>query len=240
MQIKDIIQTLINAQTIADQIIDLTDQSERLPSQLASTKHRLAEVQEENNKLDTKIKLERNGIKKCEDEIAAIEKRISDLQNKQNEAKTNKDYKGFQDAIIKHRKEIDSFEEQILVHMDKIDELNEGKPSIDKKIKFQEDQLAKKKKELDENYDDLVGQINVLKDQKAEMFKDVIEETVELFDKLLEQRNGRAVVEVDDTRSCTGCHNELNVPTIQQLQATNEIVTCPSCGRIIYLAEYFN
>jgi len=240
MLIKDIIQTLIKGQAIADEIFELTEEADKLPTQLSTTKRRLSEVNEENSKLESKIKIEKNGIKKCEDDIAAIEKRISDLQNKQNEAKTNKDYKGFQDAIDKHRKEIDDFEEQILIHMDKIDELNEGKPVIAEKIKFQEQQLAKKKKELDDNYDVLNEKINKLKDEKSELFKDVVEDTVELFDKLLDQRNGRAVVPVDEMRSCTGCHNELNVPTIQQLQATNEIVTCPSCGRIMYLPEYFS
>ena len=127
-----------------------------------------------------------------------------------------------------------------LGHMDKIDKLNESKPGIAERVNFQEQQLAKKKQKLDDNFDNLTAQISKLKDEKAELFKEIIEDTVELFEKLLDLRNGRAVVGVDEKRSCTGCHNELNIPTVQQLQATNEIVTCPSCGRIIYLPELFN
>ncbi|MCD4656423.1 MAG: hypothetical protein K8S87_02650 [Planctomycetes bacterium] len=240
MIIKEIIQILIQAQKIENEIQTLSEDKDRLPMQLSSTTRRLGEVSNEMNAIETKIKLEQVGIKKCEEEIAGIERRISELQSKQNEAKSNKDYKGFQDAIEKHRRDIDDFEVQQLEHMEKIDTLNGSKPLIKERIEFQEQQLAKKKKELDDNFDNLSKQIDVLKQRKAELFKEIAVDTTEIFDKLIEQRNGQAVVGVDEKRSCIGCHNELNIPTIHQLLATNEIVTCPSCGRILFLPKLFD
>jgi len=240
MYIKDIIQILIKAQEIEFEIQRLSEECEFLPAQLSSTKRRLGEVNNEMQKIDTDINIERMSIKKCEEEIAGVERRISDLQNKQNEAKSNKDFKGFQDAIEKHRKDIDDVEVRLLVHMEKIDSLNESKPSILSKINFQEQQHAKKKQELDDNYNNLSKQIDELKQKKTEMLDGIAIDTVETFNKLIKHCNGLAVASVDDKRSCTGCHNELNIPTMQQLLATNEIVTCPSCGRIIYLPELFS
>ncbi len=240
MHIKDIIQILIEAQEIEFIIQRLSEECERLPAQLLSTKRRLGEVSNEMQVLETEINIEQKGIKKCEEEIAGIERRITDLQSKQNETKSNKDYKSFQDAIEKHRKNIDEIEIRQLLHLEKIDVLNGSKPTISEKIKFQEQQLVKKKQDLDDNYNNLSKQIDDLRNRKAELFTEIAEDTIETFNKLIEHCNGIAVAGVDDKRSCIGCHNELNIPTIQQLLATNEIVTCPSCGRIIYLPELFS
>lgn len=240
MHIKDIIQILIKAQAIEFEIQRLSEDCERLPAQLSSTKRRLGEVNNEMLKIDTDINIEQMSIKKCEEEIAGVERRISDLQSKQNETKSNKDYKGFQDAVEKHRKDIDNLEVRLLVHMETIDSLNESKPAILGKIKFQEQQHSKKKQELDDNYNNLSKQIDELRQKKIELLDGIAIDTVETFNKLIKHCNGIAVASVDNKRSCTGCHNELNIPTIQQLLATNEIVMCPSCGRVIYLPELFS
>ncbi|MFT5689637.1 MAG: putative nucleic acid-binding Zn-ribbon protein [Planctomycetota bacterium] len=62
--------------------------------------------------------------------------------------------------------------------------------------------------------------------------KDVLTE----YEKLLEAREGQALAMLED-RTCQGCY--VGVPTniYVKLMRAHELVTCPSCLRILYLPE---
>ena len=237
MDLKDIIKTLIEAQNLELEIQDLSKRKDRLPEQLKSTNQKLTDELDSLKSSDSKIKVKQIEIKKSEDEVVETEKRISELRKQQNEAKTNKDYKSFEDAIGKLKSQIDNKEETQLVLMEEIDNINSAKMKIQEKIKFQQKLLDEKKKELDDNYSNLEVKIKEHIDKEINLLSTINEQTVQQFKKLIEHRNYQAIVPVDENRICTGCASELNLPVIQKLMACNQIVACPFCSRIIYLEE---
>jgi len=53
------------------------------------------------------------------------------------------------------------------------------------------------------------------------------------FNRLMQNRNGRAVVHIEND-ACTGCNTKLRMPLIYKLRAEGSI-TCEYCQRILYL-----
>ena len=112
-------------------------------------------------------------MREHENEVADLQKRIEELKKQQNEAKTNKDYRAFQEAIGKIEEAIDGNENEQLAIMEKIEELNSSKPAILDKIDFQKKQLKKKEQALNENFDALIAEIKALEQQQTDLFSGI-------------------------------------------------------------------
>ena len=65
--------------------------------------------------------------------------------------------------------------------------------------------------------------------------------TIALFDRLSERYEGEVLAEVERTNPrrddflCTGCHMSLRVEVANMLKSRDELVTCKSCGRILFM-----
>jgi predicted nucleic acid-binding Zn-ribbon protein len=60
--------------------------------------------------------------------------------------------------------------------------------------------------------------------------------TLRLYDRLRTTRGGQAVAEVKQ-RTCQGCRVTLTAAYEQRLRHGDQLVTCQSCGRILYLTS---
>ena len=95
--------------------------------------------------------------------------------------------------------------------------------------------------------DDLIGKINErevnLKKELAEVQATraqaaaaVDEPTRNRYERILKSKGENVVVGVEHS-SCGGCHMKLQAQTLVSCQSNGDIVTCPSCGRILYFTR---
>jgi uncharacterized protein len=54
------------------------------------------------------------------------------------------------------------------------------------------------------------------------------------YEFLLERRSGLAVVEVDETGCCSGCHVQIPPQTLLEVRRTQSLRVCPMCQRILF------
>jgi uncharacterized protein len=55
------------------------------------------------------------------------------------------------------------------------------------------------------------------------------------YDSLLERRQGLAVVEIDSTGCCAGCHVQIPPQTLIEIRRTGALRVCPMCQRILFV-----
>jgi predicted nucleic acid-binding Zn-ribbon protein len=87
---------------------------------------------------------------------------------------------------------------------------------------------------LSEHENQVVGK-GRLTEQIAELGQKLDEALLNKFNRLLQGRNGRAVVPMEND-VCMGCNTKLRTPLIYKLRAEGS-VTCESCQRILYLPK---
>jgi predicted nucleic acid-binding Zn-ribbon protein len=87
---------------------------------------------------------------------------------------------------------------------------------------------------LSEHENQVVGQ-GRLTEQIAELEQKLDEALRTKFNRLLQGRNGRAVVPMEND-VCTGCNTKLRTPLIYKLRAEGS-VACESCQRILFLPK---
>ena len=69
--------------------------------------------------------------------------------------------------------------------------------------------------------------------QKEKLLKDVNEKIVVFYEKIRKWAGNTAVVPVRK-QACYGCFMKINDKTYSAVVKSDDIVTCPYCGRILY------
>jgi uncharacterized protein len=69
--------------------------------------------------------------------------------------------------------------------------------------------------------------------EKEAVLQAISQETLKLYQQLRRRKHGAAVASVSDG-GCSICGQALTPANLQAIRASNQLVFCPSCGRILY------
>lgn len=181
----------------------------------------LSELQQKQHKLDGELELLSQKIEKEESrmmsgtimnskELSAIQAEIMSLRKKRDEMETED---------LEEMEVLDGFRLEIKKAEELIARVTEQERLARKAY---EDELAEKQRELAE----LEAQRDALKER-------LDPETVAIYEKLLEQKDGLAVVEIIQGRSCGGCRIEFSRTQIDRFQHEEGVFRCEFCRRML-------
>ncbi len=181
----------------------------------------LSELQQKQHKLDGELELLSQKIEKEESrmmsgtimnskELSAIQAEIMSLRKKRDEMETED---------LEEMEELDGFRLESKKAEELIARVTEQERLARKAY---EDELAEKQRELAE----LEAQRDALKER-------LDPETVAIYEKLLEQKDGLAVVEIIQGRSCGGCRIEFSRTQIDRFQHEEGVFRCEFCRRML-------
>jgi predicted nucleic acid-binding Zn-ribbon protein len=171
--------------------------------------------------------------KKLEGDVQAAEQKISKLRDQMLGAKTNEQYRAFQNEIGHFEKEIRKCEDRIL------DLMGESEP-LDANVKKAEGALAQEKKQVegekkiatektDADKKELASATGERKAAAAQLRPPVLNQ----YERNRARWHGAAVAEVQDGR-CSACHISLRPQFIEDVKHGDDLYRCESCGRFIY------
>jgi uncharacterized protein len=201
--------------------------------------------------LEQEFKQHASSIQEIQDRKTETQHKKNELEIRINETKTSleranrnlttaadtKQYEAAMREIDALNKQISGFETQILELLEEVDEtdkiLDERKEEIDSlqsnwdtTQKDFDKQLKSDKKE----YAELTG-------ARQTVFADVSPRLAAVYNRLITRsRDGIAVAEVKEG-ACSACFMNLRKQMLVQLKTTNEIFTCESCTRILYIDQ---
>ncbi len=215
--------------------------------QLTSAKAQLAQVEPERTALQTRAAATQAGLAAAKERVKHIESQRKQLEldvdakktliekyaNQQLQTRKNEEYKALAHEIETCKGDISKIEDKQIELMEQTEvaqkqvavalgEANEAKKLVDEKIS----DLAKR----EENLKKELAQLETDRDQLAAAVDEVARSR---YERLLKSKGGIVVVGVQHG-VCGGCHMKLQTQTVVSCQAQNEIVTCSSCGRILY------
>ena len=170
--------------------------------------------------------------KKLEGDIQAHEGKISKLRDQMLQAKTNEQYRAFQNEISYAEGEIRKAEDRILGLME------EAEP-LDKNVKASEIDLKKQQGHVE-------GEKKTARERTAAAQKELAEKTGERqsvsgqmdgkfyveYERIRKKTKNTPIAEVVDGH-CDACRISLRPQFFQDLRKGDKIMSCESCGRIL-------
>jgi predicted nucleic acid-binding Zn-ribbon protein len=210
----------------------------------------LAKLPQDESRAKAKLAGDTAAVKKAHDEFLAAElavkkiemdaetrrTTIKRLKNQQFETKKNEEYNALGHEVTRYEKDLDEFETRELEAMESVD-------SFRKAYKEAEALLAKTQKVVDDDlatikqrHGNLEAQAAEVQAERDKLVKEVPEDHLPLYEKLMKSKDGMAIASLRDGK-CTGCHMKVIASTGIAVQQGKEVTQCENCGRILAMDE---
>jgi predicted nucleic acid-binding Zn-ribbon protein len=226
------IQHAVRLQILDDKAAALTKEIAALPKHIAEIEKKLESHLRQLDHDKAALAANQRDRKRLEGDIQTHDQKISKLKSQMMEAKTNEQYRAFQQEIDFAGQEIRKAEDRILELM------TEAEP-LDRNVKAAEASLAGEKKIVEaeksqarERTAEDQKQIDALKAERAGIIAAMTPAVAANYERIRKGR-GVAVSEVSSGR-CSRCNITLRPQFFQDLKKGDKIMTCESCGRMLY------
>ncbi len=237
ISVKDQIKKLIEIQKIDGEVYHLKEQLilkpkevEALKELFESKKTKLHELEGNLKNLSLDRKAKELDLKTREEQIAKSNAQLSAL-------KTNKEYSAKISEIENIKADKSLLEEKILLSMDDSDALTEDINKEKGNVAEEEKKYLSAKKQVEEDVKVIEDRIKVLEGQRNQLIPEIDPNYLNKYEKILNNKQGIAIVPILSGASCGGCFINLNPQMINSLRMQEEMICCEMCTRILYLEE---
>ena len=220
-------------QALDSRIHELTDEISRLPKHIAEIESQLQShknaLQADQNSLVENQKTRRA----LEGEISAAQQKLGRIKAQMNEAKTNEQYRAFQHEIDYEEQEIRKVEDHILDKMVEAESLEQNVRAAEKALEAEGKKVATEVEQMRARVARDEEEAAIKKAERDELASQVSADVLRTYERVLKSRGGVAVARADAER-CLTCNVLLRPQFSNIMRSSAEILTCESCGRILY------
>ena len=220
-------------QALDTRIQELTDEINRLPKYIAEIE---SQFQSHKKALqadqDSLVENQKNR-RALEGEISAAQQKLGRIKAQMNEAKTNEQYRAFQHEIDYEEQEIRKVEDHILDKMVEAESLEQNVKAAEKALEAEGKKVATEVEQMRARVARDEEEAAAKKAERGELASQVSAGVLQIYERVRKSRKGLAVARADAER-CLTCNVLLRPQFSNIMRSSAEILTCESCGRILY------
>jgi uncharacterized protein len=231
-----VIEALLQLHGIDKEIQQLTAQRDLLPIALRrietlANQQRLALGEKRDQ-----IKHLRARIAARETDLRASAGESDKLTVQMNAARTNKEYTTFQHEIAAKKADASRIEDDLLTLMGDVEELEGDAGEIERALAQLDKQQAEEAKGVDKDVARVEGEIAAWQKKRAAATGAVEPGLLAEYERIAVQKGASAFASVVGS-SCQGCFMQLPPQLVHVLRGGRKVVKCPSCARLLYMAD---
>jgi predicted nucleic acid-binding Zn-ribbon protein len=205
---------------------------------------RVEEQQDQLQALEEQINERRKRADQQELDLRTHEERVNKLRGQLQTAKTNKEYAAILTEINSLKADNAAAEEESLKVLGEIDTLNAEADQVREKVASEQTRLDEARAAGGEEIDRLNQMLQDLQAKRDEAAGHVPDDVLGQFDRIVDRYDGEAMAEIEvhgkkppHSYICGGCFMTLKAEHANALRVHDEVRTCDSCGRILYIKE---
>jgi predicted nucleic acid-binding Zn-ribbon protein len=219
-------------QTIDNRAAVLRKEIESLPKQVAEIERKLEAH-------TRKLEVDRNALvgnakerKVREDDIKVQEQKMSKLRDQMQGAKTNDQFRAFQNEISYCEGEIRKAEDRILELMGEAEPLEKNAKIAEAALKEEKTKVDAEKERAQKRTAEDKQFLQQAMEERQKIAATISAQTLSQYERIRKRWNGVAVAVATDGR-CAACQMKLRPQFFQDLKHAERLVFCESCGRIL-------
>ena len=229
-----------------EQLIELSNLDKEIDAfepKIAQIKERLQNVENEKNIVVDAISKLNEEIQECELKKRKNELHLKELSDKLDElakksanVKTEKEAKALQLEEEIAKEQINFANEEIARFENICETKTEEKQSLEERLKEIEERVEKTKESVEAELKEVEAERARVFEKKQKLISEIPQKILAFYEKIRRWAGNSAVVPVKK-QACMGCFMKINDKTFSKVIKGEEIVTCPHCGRILYLEK---
>jgi predicted nucleic acid-binding Zn-ribbon protein len=226
------LEKLIELEKVDREITRLSDEVAALPKRVAAIEGKLADDKASVEKAKAAVKANEAARRKLEGDIQGFQQKIVKYREQSSSVKTNDEYRALMHEVQFAEQEISRCEDKILEFMIALEVEEKSLKTAEADLKAEALAVEKEKKEAQSRTAEDEKLLAGLGGQRTQLRTGVSDSALAHYDRVLRQRKS-AIAEAREQK-CLGCFVMIRPQTWQDLRANGEIISCSSCGRILY------
>lgn len=230
------LKRVIELREVDQKIAELSSLIDSLPGQIQTLEAQLTEFLHAHEDRNQKLAASQKQRKEFEVDIQAIREKISKHKDQLYEVKTNEQYRAMLKEIEGEEEKIRKIEDRLLEKMIEAEEIQKQIAEAAARLDGEKSRVAAETKRLAALREEDTKERDELARRRKELSAALGESVRETYERIRKARNGVAVAEVRDG-FCTGCNVRLRPQAYNEVRTNEIVLTCETCGRILYSLE---
>jgi len=227
------LKLVIRLQEIDNRLVILQQEIAALPKYIAELEKKLGSHERKLEADRAALSANQKERKKCDADIQLEDQKISKLKDQSREAKTNEQFRAFQNEIEFCQKEIRKLEDRILELMGESDPLERNVKAAEAALKTERAQVEAETQQARDRTAADEQSAQQLRKERAAISAQITPAVYQRYQKAYKARRGIGITEALDGR-CTACNMTLRPQFLQDLKKDDQVMACESCQRILY------
>lgn len=236
-------EKLLKLYRVDAQIRGLRSRVEQSEAYLSAQTKKWNDLQRLRSELQAQNRQLQANIANLEMEAKAKDDRINTLREQMNQAKTNKQYSALLLELNTLKVDKDKLETQALEEMTRVDKIKTQIEEYEKQIADREKIKSVAENEVKDRRGEIAQRLEELEREQSAAKSEVPAEALNAFKTAADLNEGDPMAEIveEDRRrmefSCGACNIQLPVEKVSRILSRGELISCPSCRRILYMGE---
>ncbi len=226
------LEKLIELEKVDREIGRLSDEVAALPKRVAAIEEKLAGDKAKVEQAKAAIKNNEASRRKFEADIQTAQQKIVKYRSQSTSVKTNDEYRALMHEVEFAEKEISGSEDKILELMVSMESEEKSLKAAEIDLKAEAAAVEKEKNEARARTAEDEKLLQGLNQKRDGLRAGVSDTNLAHYDRVLRARKF-AIAEARDSK-CQACFVMIRPQTWQELTTNEQIITCSSCGRILF------
>jgi len=202
---------------------------EKIQKQLKIEEEKVAQNKKELLQVDL-------SIKEIEAEIAELKSKINQYKIQQLSTRKNEEYQALSHQIDNAIQKISDLEDEALDLLEKKEGISKTYKEADIQLHHLAVEVKKKIETLSAQKDNLEKTLSQLFEERKAYISHLEPNTLQIYQRIAASKPGSAITPVID-ETCGGCHMRMTKQAYLKVKASDALVFCEYCGRILYFSE---
>ncbi|QQF51827.1 zinc ribbon domain-containing protein [Campylobacter fetus] len=230
------LEQLVNLSQIDQKIDSYAPRIENINKNLNVKKEEILSIDEKVEIIQTEIEELKSQISNTNSHIVEFGAKIKDIGKKSGAVKTEKEIKALNLEEDLAKDQLEAANEEIT----RLERIIESKLNYENELKQKKVEISKTLSEFENEVSEELSNIekdrNEVYTQKEDLLAKMNQKVLTFYEKIRKWAKNTAVVPVRK-QACYGCFMKINDKTYANVIKSEDIITCPHCGRILYKEE---
>jgi uncharacterized protein len=226
------LERLIELEKVDREAARLIEEVAGLPKRVAAIEEKLAQHKAAVEKAKAQIKGNEANRRQLEVDIKGFQEKIVKYRSQSSSVKTNDEYRALMHEVEFAEKQISGCEDKILELMLGMETDEKALKVAEAELKTESADVEKEKAEARVRTAEDEKLLAGLKEKRAGLRTDVNDSALAHYDRVMRQRKS-AIAEAREQK-CMACFVMLRPQIWQEIRTNEQVITCNSCGRILY------
>ncbi len=226
------LERLIELEKVDRESTRLSEEIAALPKKVAAIEAKLADDKAKVENAKTAIKNNESARRKLEADIQTFQQKIIKYREQSSSVKTNDEYRALMHEVEFAEKQISGCEDKILELMISLEADEKTLKSAEADLKAEATEVEKEKSEARTRTAEDEKLLKELDGKRTLLRSGVTDSSLAHYDRVMRQRKS-AIAEAREQK-CQACFVMLRPQTWEELKSNSHIITCSSCGRMLF------